>query len=483
MAQATPSQALRRPKQYLKTMLSLPKSLSVRLLLVFVVSAMIFLLVLSTLFSYGLSTEWRQQIRPHLAQYVYYVKQDLGSPPSIEKADELANTLPVDIHIYEGQRFIHSTAETGFEPDSYTFSPRGRRGKQAESVAKGAQRASLASQNIEFAQSRHHSIVRIGMNSYAVYVEFDRKPGSRKQSRPLIWLLPLALIGLLTGLYFLLRKLLSPIGDIKEGVAIMTSGNLAHQIPVKRDDDLGQLAHSVNALSTRIQELLDAKRELLLSVSHELRSPITRAHLATEMMPESKAQKHVLDDLRLLNSLIESIMESERLQSEHTVLNKSDINLEQLVRSCADNIRNEFTQHIESLTFRCDSTLNTTMSGDEVRLRLLFRNLLNNAVQHGRSGDDSTESKAHITIEIAETDDGLYCHISDQGPGVSEADRAQLTEAFFRPDRSRTHGTGGVGLGLSLALAIANAHNGALTFSPRADGLSGLTATVTLPRN
>jgi signal transduction histidine kinase len=464
-------------------MLSLPKSLSIRLLLVFVVSAMIFLMVLSALFSYGLSTEWRQQIRPHLAQYVYYVKQDLGSPPSIEKADELANSLPVDIHIYDGQRVVHSTTETGFDPDNYTFSPRGRRDSGEGSDSQDEQRSGLVRQNIEFAQSRHHSIVKIGMNSYSVYVEFDRQPGSKKQSRPLIWLLPAVLIGLLTGLYFLLRKLLAPIGDIKAGVAVMTAGNLAHQIPVKRDDDLGQLAQSVNELSARIQELLDAKRELLLSVSHELRSPITRAHLATEMMPESKAQKHVLDDLRLLNSLIESIMESERLQSKHTVLNKSELNLEQLVRSCADNIESEFKQQVESLTVRCDSNLNTQITGDEVRLRLLFRNLLNNAVQHGRSNDNATESKADITIEIVEIDNGICCHISDQGPGVSEADRTQLTEAFFRPDRSRTHGTGGVGLGLSLALAIANAHDGALTFSARADGLPGLTATVTLPRN
>jgi len=263
----------------------------------------------------------------------------------------------------------------------------------------------------------------------------------------------------------------------------MTQGNLSHQIPVKRNDDLGQLATSVNGLSMRIQKQLDAKRELILSVSHELRSPITRAHLSTEMMPDSKYKEGVLDELRLLDSLIENLMESERLQSEHSALNLTQLDFKSLILTCVQDVKDEFKDEIGTITINSTDTNNTTITGDEIRLRLLCRNLLNNAVQHGatQGATDSSHSKLYLDISIIATNEYIQCTFADHGKGVAQNELESLTEAFYRPDPSREHGKGGIGLGLSLAKVIAQAHDGSLTLENRSDGKTGLVAILKLP--
>ncbi len=468
-------------------MTSLPKSLSVRLLLVFIATGIVILLVLSFLFSYGISTEWRQQIRPHLAQYVRYVRKDLGDPPSVERANELANSLPVEIHIFSQGEHVHSTNKSGFQPDEFKFSAYkpGRKLNQLPNKKKSDERTHRQqTQNLKFAQSRHHAVVKITLANHEVFVELDRKIGARNSRRAHLFLIPVVLVVLLGILYQLLRKLLSPIADIKSGVATMTAGNLSHKIPVKRKDDLGQLAESVNGLSSRIQSLLDAKRELLLSVSHELRSPITRAQLAANMIPESKHQTQLLDELRLLDSLIESLIESERLQSEHSALNLSSVDLRDIVEGCVIDLAAEHQNEMGSSELDIDDSLNTLVEADEMRLRLLFRNLLNNAVQHGKSKtENGSPGKLDLRISISGDDKMLVCTIQDGGAGVADSEIDALTDAFYRPDPSRTHGKGGVGLGLSLAQLIAEAHGGSLTLENRTDGASGLQATVKLNRS
>jgi len=379
------------------------------------------------------------------------------------------------IHIYRDGVPQHSTTDTNFDPNDYRFKPvkprhlPGPRRNQSKQPPLP---------KLEFSNRQDRPIVKIPMKQHNVYIELDSFRGDNRFRRIHLWLLPLALIALLTALYALLRKSLSPISDIKAGVAEMTAGNLSHRIPVKRDDDLGQLAGSVNGLTGRIQELLDAKRALLLSVSHELRSPLTRAHLATEMLPESTHRSRLLDELRLLDSLIGSLIESERLQSEHTALNLADIDLKTLIEVCIQDVKTEFGTELERIDLTSTPAQNWNIQGDEVRLRLLFRNLLNNAVQHGKTQDSD---QAAVAVNLSERDEFVVVEITDQGPGVADRDLSAITDAFYRPDPSRTHGTGGVGLGLSLAKIIAEAHGGTLTMA-RGPGEIGLVARVVLSR-
>ena len=110
---------------------------------------------------------------------------------------------------------------------------------------------------------------------------------------------------------------------------------------------------------------------------------------------------------------------------------------------------------------------------DRARLRLLLRNLLDNALRHG--GD----APAAPMLQLSRTaDGGIALEVRDHGPGVADEQLARLAEAFYRPDSARTRSTGGVGLGLYLCRLVAQAHGGRLTLRHARPGLA---VTVTLP--
>jgi len=183
--------------------MSLPKSLSVRLLLLFVAAAITSVFILGFLFSSGLSSQWRNSIRPHLAQYVEYVRDDIGDPPSFEQADAMAESMQVVIHIYRDGVPQHSTTDTNFDPNDYRFKPvkprhlPGPRRNQSKQPPLP---------KLEFSNRQDRPIVKIPMKQHNVYIELDSFRGDNRFRRIHLWLLPLALIALLTALYALLRN-------------------------------------------------------------------------------------------------------------------------------------------------------------------------------------------------------------------------------------------------------------------------------------
>src|SRR5690606_38910843 len=122
---------------------------------------------------------------------------------------------------------------------------------------------------------------------------------------------------------------------------------------------------------------------------------------------------------------------------------------------------------------RAQEGLPRRVSLDRVRVRLLLRNLLDNALRHGAEASEPPE----LDVALAE-DGGLRLQVRDHGPGVPEEQIAQLAQAFYRPDSARTRDAGGVGLGLYLCRLVAQAHGGRLEIR---NARPGLAVSVTLP--
>ena len=214
--------------------------------------------------------------------------------------------------------------------------------------------------------------------------------------------------------------------------------------------------------------MLDAKRQLLLGVSHELRSPLTRATIATELLDESTNRSRIQEDLREMETLITEILETERMNSRHSVINRTPINLEHIVHSVLQELpETRISTDIESGL--------PDVNLDETRIRLLLRNLVNNAVKHG--GNASTPP----TIKIRGGTKNLIIEVSDSGPGIPEEHLSRVTEPFYRVDPSRTRATGGFGIGLYLCKLISEAHGGSLSISSAIG--EGTHVTIVLPCN
>jgi signal transduction histidine kinase len=274
----------------------------------------------------------------------------------------------------------------------------------------------------------------------------------------------LGVLLLLTAVaYAVVRRLLSPLDDIRLGAQRYGSGNFSQPIPLRRRDELGDLAQRINTMAQDIHQMLEAKRGLLLAISHELRSPLTRARLNTELLPETAEvqplREPLLRDLLLMRDLVSDLLESERLASPHAALHLEPTDLAALVREVVTDpaVRLQLQAGLPAWPL------------DRARLRLLLRNLVHNAQQHGL---------APIEVHVNRVHGGVQLRVRDHGPGVADAQWAALAEPFYRADAARQRGTGGVGLGLYLCRLVAQAHGGTLTLRPAQPGLE---AVVDLP--
>jgi signal transduction histidine kinase len=386
---------------------------------------------------------WQEVARPLVSDYVDTLTAQIGTPPDIARAKALTDRLPLRIRI-EGPVVNWSSQPRERSDDN----PREHRRTNSNSWR--PVRTLSDGHRIAFA--------------LAAFGHDDDAPDDRPR---LIGWATLAALLLLTALaYAMVRRLLRPLADIRAGALRYGAGDFSQPIRRRRDDELGDLAGQINRMADGLHGLLDAKRQLLLAISHELRSPLTRARLNAELVDEGTARDALLHDLSEMRDLITDLLESERLAAGHAALHTEPTDLNALVREL---LAGPFAGQ------RVDSALDASvpaLSLDATRMRLLLRNLLDNALRH------SSGAAMPPRISTERNGDSLHVTVRDHGPGVAETELAHLTEAFYRTDTARLRSTGGVGLGLHLCALIAQAHGGQLTLRNASPGLA---AELTLP--
>lgn len=453
-----------------------PRSLRVRMVLVFLLLAMSLVMLFWTSAQRGFAAGWREMARPLLMDYVDHLAADIvvDGVPSIEAAGALVDRLPLTVDIrgpvvnWSSHREHSSYREQDSEHGS------------GESEASPAHGRSLPDWKRDF--------TRTTADGHVLVFGIDRQVFGRNPLRLLGGLL--ALLGLTALAWFFVSRSLRPLGAIEAGARRFGSGDFSTPIPgriARQADELGTLARTMNTMGHDIQQMLDAKRALLLAISHELRSPLTRARVHAELLPddddEVKPQREaLLRDLKEMSALVADLIESERLAGRHVVLQREPVDLHALVAEVRESLLGRYPvlarMEIESAP---DLPL---MSLDAARIRLLIRNLLDNAVRHG-----AEDQPPEVRLELAPRGPVAAAHgvwpttnvllsIRDFGPGVEETQLGRLAEAFYRPDAARSRRQGGVGLGLYLCRLVVEAHGGRMEF---ANAGPGLRVRVSLP--
>ena len=440
------------------------RSLSARLLFVFVIASLIVTILVVRLLVHAIGSQWQGNIRPHLEQYLAYVNTDIGHPPDQRRAEKLAQNLPLNIYILGEDQDYSSTGVPLDVSDLRFRRNTGNLRINPDSDQKGDQWP--ADVKLSIGGNDDRTVLRAEVGNYQVYYELDKR--NRPLRDPVFGRTLIAILIILTLCYFLIRRMLRPVHDIQTGARRIGQGELDYRVPVRANNDLGELAGSVNTMAGDIEKMLDAKRQLLLAVSHELRSPLTRATVATALLDESTNRTRIQEDLREMELLITEILETERMNSPHAALNYSEVDLEQLVHSVLD----EFPD--DRIAGTVDAGIPKTVL-DETRIRLLLRNLLSNAIKHGANAIEPPE------LAVSEDGDNIVIEVSDSGPGIPVEHLSRLMEPFYRVDPSRTRATGGFGIGLYLCKVIAETHGGTLSINSAAG--EGTTVTAVLPRN
>ena len=438
-------------------------SIKLRLLAVFLLLALSVAFIFISGAQKAFSLGWREAARPLLMDYVSRLAADVApdGSPEVDRARAIVDRLPV-ITIDIGGPQVNWRSH----PEAQ--GPRGPRERQ-----RGEDRHDWGDDRdwdslLQRTSADGHTIT-FGLNDTA----FER--------RPRLFGFALTALLLITGLAWLyVRRLLRPLDAIRAGAMRFGAGEFAQPIALpasRRHDELGELATTINTMGQDIQQMLEAQRALLLAISHELRSPLTRARLNTELLPDTPdvtpQRDALLRDLAEMAQLISDLLESERLAGRHAALNREPTDPARLAREVVDELA---TTHPGASSIRLLAGANLpTLALDRIRVRLLLRNLLDNALRH------SADAPLPVELHIRPSDEagqGIELEVRDHGPGVPDDQLPHLAQAFFRPDTARTRNAGGVGLGLYLCRLVAQAHGG--TFAVR-NAKPGLAVTVTLP--
>jgi len=421
----------------------LTRSLSFRLLVVF--------LALAVLFVYGAtvairwiysSDDLRELISGHLALHVEYVRRDIGDPPRIDRAIAITEKVPVDIRIAGPD--INWASDPNFpQMNELQFG-------DSEIFSQEPDAWFNKLKNVEFAVLDKHRFLRIDQGSYAIVVSSPRIADHPSGAALLPIILGIGLIWLLIA-YITVRWLFSPIDSIREGAARIGRGDFDFRISGYRQDQLGDLAEDVNRLASDVRGMLDAKRHLMLGISHELRSPLSRLRLALEFLEDGSQKENLRVEITEMEQIVATLLEAERLNTRHAPLNRTIVSVRDLVEQVIGDYFERDAGRIE-LLFDDDAMLANV---DDVRLILLLKNLISNALRYSEAQP--------VTLQATMEGDELVVQLRDSGPGFSSQQAEHFAEPFYRGDPSRTRQTGGTGLGLYISRLIAEAHGGSLS--------------------
>ncbi len=306
---------------------------------------------------------------------------------------------------------------------------------------------------------------------------------------PSIQLMILLVVGLLVfsvSFYIMISKHMSYIKIITNAMKELAEGNLDVNIQVKTVDEFGQLARYVNQMQQNIQVILEkersaehAKNDLVSSVAHDLRTPLTSIVGYIEYVLEhpeldEETERKYLDIAfrkgQYLEQLTNDLLGFTKLEHQEMTYQWSRLDLRQLMEQMMEefylNFENhglttEFSSKVESLPIVADGNL----------LARLFENLLNNAMKYGKDGKC-------IRVEVEQKGNYAVARVINYGHIIPEGDLGKIFHKFYRVEQSRSLNTGGSGLGLAIAEQIVKLHKG--TIHVKSD-LRGTVFEVRLP--
>jgi len=230
------------------------------------------------------------------------------------------------------------------------------------------------------------------------------------------------------------RRLTRRLERLTDGVAAF-GDDLSVRLPAAGRDEVAVLATAFNRSAERIQGLVTAQRRVLASASHELRSPLARLRMSLALLDDDPHHAQMaagaVQDLDALDALVAELLLVGRVGAGG--LQRAPVDLGALARAVAG----------DAVSVAGEGSV----PGDAAAIRRLLVNLLENARRHGAP-----------PIQVAIADGAIT--VTDAGPGVPEAERERIFEAFYRPAGHHEGRDGGVGLGLALVREIARAHGG-----------------------
>jgi len=280
-----------------------------------------------------------------------------------------------------------------------------------------------------------------------------------------------------SNLYFV-KSIVEPMEEITETARLISNGSYGIQIEKKYDDEIGELADTINDMSLKISQSEKLKSEFISSVSHELRTPLTAINgwgetlLRGEVEDEEdrkKGMEIIVSEARRLAKMVEELLEFSRLEDGRFTLCIQVVDIKAELEDAVYTYREFFRKEGIALEYHdCEEEFDP-IPGDPERLRQVFSNLLDNASKHGGSGK-------RIVVTISGEEDFVVIRIRDFGNGIPEEELPHVKAKFYKGS-SKARGSG---IGLAVCEEIVTRHNGQLDIANAEGG--GCVVTIHLPK-
>jgi heavy metal sensor kinase len=267
---------------------------------------------------------------------------------------------------------------------------------------------------------------------------------------------------------FLARRSLRPVQAVVETARRIGGDSLTERIPLAgTDDELDQLAMTLNNMLDRIERHVRQVQQLTADASHELRSPLAAlrgsAELALTSPRTAEELRHVIEEgiehYDRLARITEDLLLLARADAGHQVVRCEPVRFDLAVESVIDLYTPLAQERGINLTFA--ERVDVSCRGDAARLRQLVGNLIDNAIKY-------TEAGGQVTVSLAQVDGMARLSVADTGVGVPSEHLSRLFDRFYRVDRARSVKRRGAGLGLAICRMIAEAHGGEISVSSKA---------------
>ncbi|MET7831347.1 HAMP domain-containing sensor histidine kinase [Micromonospora sediminicola] len=275
------------------------------------------------------------------------------------------------------------------------------------------------------------------------------------------------------AVFWFVGRSLRPVEAIRRRVAGITSRDLHARVPVPAArDEVAALAETMNLMLERLETAAASQRRFVADASHELRSPLATLRAGLDRLalaPVPQGHGELVELLRRetsrLGDLVADLLLLARIDERGATGRRDDVDLDDLAYTERERLAG---QHPD-LIVRVDLTP-VRVTGDAHDLGRALRNLADNAARHART---------QVTLRVSVCDGWGCVEVTDDGPGVPDADRERIFDRFVRLDDSRTRPEGGTGLGLAITRQVVAAHGGQVQVLPG----PGMTVRIRLPHH
>lgn len=269
--------------------------------------------------------------------------------------------------------------------------------------------------------------------------------------------LPVIVATAILGGYWVMQRALKPLNQIAEQSERISSTTLNDRLPrIDSGDEIERLSTSLNRMIERLDDSFQHINRFSADVSHELRTPLTilrgELEILSQQLSSADQQEMLgvaLEEVDRLTKIVEQLLAISRLDAGEACQELVRLDLGALATSTADQLRLLADEKSISLVFQI--VPGVTVEADQIRLRQVIANLLDNAIKYTHVGGT-------VKLSVSRSNDRAVMEIEDDGVGIAAESLPHIFERFYRADKARSRDSGGSGLGLAIVKAICTAH-------------------------